>query len=221
MRVGDVMTTTVLTVTGGESLKAAARVMVEAGVSGLPVLDDSGSLVGIITEADFVRRQAREDRGRLLNVVLQRHDPVSGATTVGEAMTPSPIVIYPEATVTEAARVMLAHKVKRLPVVDDGGGLVGVVSRADLMSAFTIPDDELAEMVRQDVLKRVLLLDPKSLDVVVRDGVASISGEVPRRSDARILEELTRRLDGIVDVETDLSWEMDDTRSGRPPSNLP
>jgi CBS domain-containing protein len=221
MRVGDVMTTKVLTVTGGESLKGAARIMVEAGVSGLPVLDDSGALVGIITEADFVRRQAREDRGRLLNVVLQRHDPVSGATTVGEVMTPSPIVIYPEATVTEAARVMLAHKVKRLPVVDDVGKLVGVVSRADLMSAFTIADDELADTVRNDVLKRVLLLDPASLDVVVEDGVASISGEVPRRSDARILEELTRRLDGIVHVETDLTWELDDTRTDRPRPNLP
>jgi CBS-domain-containing membrane protein len=157
----------------------------------------------------------------LLNVVLQRRDPVSGATTVGEVMTPHPIVIYPEATVTEAARVMLAHKVKRLPVVDDVGRLVGVVSRADLMSAFTIPDEELADTVRQDVLKRVLLLDPGSLDVEVKDGVASISGEVPRRSDARILEELTRRLDGIVNVETDLTWELDDTRIERPPPNLP
>jgi CBS domain-containing protein len=221
MRVGDVMTTEVLTVTGDESLKAAARLMVEAGVSGLPVIDDGGSLIGIITEADFVRRQAREDRGRLLNVVFQRRDPVSGATTVGEVMTPHPIVIYPEATVTEAARVMLAHSVKRLPVVDDVGRLVGVVSRADLMSAFTIPDEELAETVRQDVLKRVLLLDPGSLDVEVKDGVASIIGEVPRRSDARILEELTRRLDGIVNVETDLTWELDDTRIERPPSNLP
>ena len=176
MRVGDVMTTEVLTVTGGESLKAAARLMVEAGVSGLPVIDDGGSLIGIITEADFVRRQAREDRGRLLNVVLQRRDPVSGATTVGEVMTPHPIVIYPEATVTEAARVMLAHRVKRLPVVDDVGRLVGVVSRADLMSAFTIPDEELADTVRQDVLKRVLLLDP---------GVARCRGEGRRRLDQR------------------------------------
>jgi osmotically-inducible protein OsmY len=55
----------------------------------------------------------------------------------------------------------------------------------------------------------------------VKDGVASISGEVPRRSDTRILEELTRRLDGIVNVETDLTWELDDTRIERPPSNLP
>jgi hypothetical protein len=89
------------------------------------------------------------------------------------------------------------------------------------MTAFTIPDDQLAETVRQDVLRRVLLLDPDSLDVAVADGVASIRGQVPRRSDARIVEEMTRRLDGIVQVEADLTWELDDTRYNRPPSNLP
>lgn len=213
MRVIDVMSTEVLTVTPDETLKVAARKMVEAGVSGLPVLDNAGKLVGIITEADFVLRKADQEgarQRRLLDALLHREQEVVDAETVADVMTRNPAVIYPEASLTEAARVMVGHGVKRLPVVDDDNTLQGIVSRADIVSAFTVPDDVIQDEIREDVIERVLFLDKDSLIVEVEEGVVILGGGVPTRTDARLLEELVRRLDGVVRVESSLSWDVDD-----------
>jgi CBS domain-containing protein len=152
MRVLDLMTTDVVTVTPDVSLKEAARAMTDIGVSGLPVLDAEGRLVGIITEADFLAREAgRSERRRLLDTLFS--EPfVAEAESVGEAMTTDPVVIYPEASLTEAARVMVNHRVKRLPVVDADGRLQGVISRADVVAAFTRPDDIIEDEIREDVI---------------------------------------------------------------------
>lgn len=216
MRVIDLMTINVETATPGDSLKEAARRMVRRGVSGLPVLDADGLLVGIITEADFLAREAdrSETRGRrrLLDALYSDTDPVPDDNTVGGAMTPHPTVIYPDASLTEAARVMVSHGVKRLPVVDDEGKLLGVISRADVVNAFTRPDDVIEEEIRQDVLKRVLFVDPDEIDVIVEEGVVTLGGTLPSRSDVRLLTELTRRLDGVVRVDNQTDFEVDDDR---------
>ena len=131
MRVLDIMSIDVLTVSPEESLKAAARLMVERGVSGLPVVNAEGKLVGIITEADFLEREADRSHRRLLDALMHKPDTVSEAETVGQVMSTHPVVIYPEASVTEAARVMSHHHVKRLPVVNDECRLQGIISRGD------------------------------------------------------------------------------------------
>ncbi len=225
MRVIDLMTTHVLTARPEDPLKSAARTMVDAGVSGLPVIDGAGKLIGIITEADFVTRQVAQEQKRhrrLLDVVLNRREEVADADTVGEAMTARPAVIYPTASLTEAARVMVAHGVKRLPVVDENGALQGIISRADIVAAFTRPDDVIEEEVREDVVRRVLFLDPDVIDVRVVDGVVGLSGELNARSDVRLLEELVARLDGVVRVDNRLSWRVDDTKTAtESPPGLP
>ncbi|HSR45673.1 MAG TPA: CBS domain-containing protein [Acidimicrobiia bacterium] len=214
MRVLDLMTTEVATVTPDVSLKEAARLMTDIGVSGIPVLDENERLVGIITEADFLAREAGrvEPRQRRLLDALFSAPQVAEAETVEQVMTHDPVVIYPEASLTEAARVMVNHGVKRLPVVDADGNLRGVISRADVVAAFTRPDDVIEDEIREDVIRRILFLEEVAVNVSVVDGVVTLSGSVPTKSDARLLEELTRRLDGVVRLKSDVAYEVDDQR---------
>ena len=200
MRVLDVMSIDVVTISPEASIKEAARLMVEHRVSGLPVVDGS-SLVGIITEADFLDQTAAKGRVGLLTVHVES-EPVT--QTVGEVMTPHPHVVYQDASVTEVARAMSTHGVKRLPVVDNDGGLIGVISRADIMAAFCRPDDVIRDEIRHDLLERVLRWDPDSIEVSVTDGVVSLRGAIPQGEDPELLEELVRRMDSVVGVYTEL-----------------
>ncbi|NIA25834.1 MAG: CBS domain-containing protein [Gammaproteobacteria bacterium] len=204
------MTMDVLTTSPSAPLKEAARTMVREGVSGLPVIDESGELVGIITEADFLEREADRSRRRLLNAMFRESEALVDADTVGEVMTKDPVVIFPEASVAEAARVMAHNHVKRLPVVGAQGKLVGIISRADVVAVFTRPDDVIEDEIREDIVRRVLLLEGDSVDVTVKDGVVTISGTVPTTTDARLLEELIRRVDGVVKLRSHVTFDVDD-----------
>ncbi|MBT8197338.1 MAG: CBS domain-containing protein [Acidimicrobiia bacterium] len=213
MRAVDIMSKGVVTVTPEETLKAAARLMIGEGVSGLPVVDGAGAVVGIITEADFLAKEASRGRTRyrrLLDTIFGEEEIVK-AELVSEAMTPDPITIDPHARVSEAARIMDENKVKRLPVVDTAGKLLGIVSRADVVGAFIRPDEVIEAQLRQDVIRRILMIDDKELAVSVKDGIVMVGGTVPTKTDARLLEELAARLEGVIRVDADLSWRVDDT----------
>ncbi len=209
MRVLDVMSEGVVTTTPDESLKHAASKMVQARVSGLPVLDEEGMLIGIITEADFLRHEANREAGgtSLLGALFERRQPPE-PLTVGESMTRNPVVVLPDVTLAEAARLMASKGVKRLPVVDTEGKLMGIISRADVVAAFTRPDEVIEDEIREDVVRRVLFIDPASIDVDVSEGVVTLRGEMESQSDVRLLEELVRRLDGVTRVENRLTWHI-------------
>jgi CBS domain-containing protein len=219
MKVRDIMTTDPVKVTGDTRLKEAARLMVRHRVSGLPVVDEGGKLIGILSEGDFIRREAGRDRPHgvsLLDAVFGEGElqPV-GAETVAEIMTRSVVTITPEATVGEAARVMGRRSVKRLPVVDLDGELIGIVSRADVVGAFTKPDDVIEDEVREDLIRRLLFLDPEMVEVSVSDGVVTLEGELENRTEAHLLEELSRRIAGVVRVESRLRYKVDDRKLER------
>jgi CBS domain-containing protein len=216
MQVQEIMTTNVMTVGPGVGLKAAARLMVDNGISGLPVVGDDGTLVGIITEADFIKQEAARSHRRyrrLLEALFGEHDHRPVGETVDEAMTRHPVTIDPGTRIAEAAREMADRGIKRLPVVDDVGRLVGIVSRADIMAAFVRPDSVIAAHIRSDVAERILMIDADTITIDVTEGVVSLSGSVPTRTDARLLEELTGRLEGVVRVESNVAFDMDDTRA--------
>ena len=97
---------------------------------------------------------------------------------------------------------------KRLPVVDMEGRLVGIVSRADVVAAYTRPDELIEDEIREDVIRRILFLDPDSISVDVTEGVVTLSGEIDNQTDSRLLEELVRRLDGVTRVENQLTWKV-------------
>jgi len=146
----------------------------------------------------FQRRRSRIER--------QKH----AAGTAGALMTSPPVTIRPSATIGQAVRLMTEHGVKRLPVTGLDGRVVGIVSRADLLKVFLRSDAEIARTVRQDVVRRTLWIDPLTIGVVVRSGVVTLEGRVERRSLIAVLIGLVRYIDGVVDLENRVSFDMDD-----------
>jgi CBS domain-containing protein len=209
------MTTDVLVAQPEWSLKQAARVMIDAGVSGLPVVGDDGKVVGIITEADFIETEAGRTIGRqrLFDTVFGEKR-TRAPSTVGAAMSQSPIVVERNTTIAEAARLMTDSKVKRMPVVDPEGRLEGIVSRGDILVAFARDDEVIADAVERSVIRRILMLESRDVSVHVADGVVMLSGQVPNRSDANLLEELVGRIEGVIRCDSDLVWSFDDIAAG-------
>jgi CBS domain-containing protein len=200
MRVVDLMTADVITASPETPIKAAARLMVRNKVSGLPVCDEDNCVVGIITEADFLRLEvAREE--------AVHPQPVE---RVEEVMHRSVLTIGPDATVGDAARMMVINDVNRLPVTDGDGKSLGIISRLDVVAAFTRPDEIIEDEIKEDLLRRVLFVDPDDISVDVTNGVVTFSGEIGTRNEARLLAELARRLDGVMKVESKLTWRLDD-----------
>jgi len=216
MKVRDVMTRGVVSVPPDMSLRDVARLLTEHQISGLPVVD-SGRVVGIVSEADLLVKQVSRPTSRRLPlewIIGERHDPEElrrhAATTASESMTSPAVTIAADRPLREAAAMMIDRRVNRLPVVDDGG-LVGIVTRADLVRAYLRLDDEILHSVNEEVIRHTMWLDPAAFEVSVREGVVTIGGRVDRRSTARIIEKLTGLVDGVAQVDSRLTWEMDDS----------
>ncbi len=220
MTVREVMSQAVVSVRPGASLPEVARLLVEHRISGLPVVDEDGAVLGVVSEADFlVKEQGPEavHRGPLARFLpgskaSRARLAKLAATTAGEAMTSPAVTIEPSGSISEAAARMASGGINRLPVVD-GGQLVGIVTRADLLRAYTRSDADLERTIREDVLLRSLWLDPASFTVGVADGVVSISGGVEHRSTAEIIERVVGMVPGVVAVAVDVSWTVDDSRT--------
>ena len=219
MTVRDVMTTEVATVHPTDSLKDVARLLVERRISGVPVVDSDGLVLGIVSEADFLIKQEGPDglrRGILDRIfgespALHAAEAKLLARTAAELMTAPAITVDAHRPVSEAARMMTVHRVNRLPVVVDGR-IAGIVTRADLVRAFARTDQELARTIRDDVLLHVLSLDPATFAVSVKEGVAAVEGTVDRRSTATLLRETVAMVPGIVEVDARVSWALDDSQ---------
>jgi len=216
MRVDDVMTTDVATVTPGASLKDVARILVERDISGVPVVDADGDVLGVVSEADLLAKERAEPptRGGPLAWLV---DPIEvierrklGARLAGEVMTSPAVTIAPYRNLATAAGIMLDNRVNRLPVVSDGK-LVGIVTRADLVRAFARSDAEVLEEIRQDVLGRQMLLDDYAVGVEIDAGDVVLSGEMGRRSQVELMPRLVARVAGVVGIENKLTWREDDT----------
>lgn len=212
MKVRDIMTSEVVTVHPGATLKQAAQLLVEHRIAGLPVVDAEGRLLGVLSESDFLFKEQGDPEAR--------PSPPSGAPpvadrrrleahVVGEAMTAPPRTIGPEKPVAAAARLMLGEGVNRLPVVEDGR-LVGIVTRGDLVRAFSRTDAEIAHEIREDIIVRSMRLDSHSVAVEVADGEVTLTGTVDTRADAAALPALVGMVPGVVGVHDRLSWSDDD-----------
>jgi CBS domain-containing protein len=209
------MTSDVITIGPEAPLKEAARRMIEAGVSGLPVTQADGSLVGIVTEADFVATEADRRRKRpagLLRFLFKEAEIPSQERLVGDVMSTDLITLGPEADHAEAARLMQTEGVKRVPVVDEAGRIVGLVSRSDILRVFARSDAEVLEEIEGYVIERVLWIDPKRVDVQCIDGNVTLRGRLETRSDAELLAELTSRVDGVMSVANHLEFEVDNLK---------
>jgi CBS domain-containing protein len=203
------MTTSVVTVDRYTSYQEIDRLLTERRISGVPVLKMGRQVAGVVSEADLLAAEdetARQARmagtlGRRWRLRKQPHVNL----TAGTLMTSPAITIGPDATIPAAARLMNTHHVRRLPVVDEKGGLVGVVSRRDLLSVFLRPDEDIVRDARQ-VLDELPLADPRDVIVRVKHGVVTLAGAMRAGSgeDDQDLLPLALRLvwdiDGVVDV---------------------
>lgn len=223
MRVRDLMTEDVLTIGPEAPLKDVAAVLVAHGISGLPVCDIEGNVLGVISEGDILYKEHDPTEGHVggpLGWMIDGTLDVVGsfkatAVTARTAMTAPAITIAPYRSVADAARLMCERGVNRLPVVKDGR-LVGIVTRADLVRAFIRTDAEVEQELREDVLERTLWVDRDRVGVEVSRGVVQLSGRLHTRSDVKLLERLTRRIPGVVSLESAVVWDVDDsTRKGR------
>jgi CBS domain-containing protein len=216
MRVKEIMTPDVATIAPEASVRDVAALLVERGIAGVPVVDTTGRLLGVVSEADILYKEhdptqpRRGPLGWLAYGATGRAVTKANAVTVGDAMTAPAITISPTQSVAEAARLMTERRVNRLPVVR-GEKLVGIVTRADLVRAFTRPDADIEREIRQEIVKRVLWLEPDSLGLEVSDGTVVLSGELATKSDALVLERLVARVPGVVAQRSLLTWRDDDT----------
>jgi CBS domain-containing protein len=209
MKVQDVMTRDVTTVAPATPLKDVARVLTDLGVSGVPVVEDD-AVVGVVSEADILvkERGVQPPHHGLVGLLFSEGVHVGEklrAVSAGEAMTSPAITISPDRPVAEAAGRMIDASVNRLPVVDEDGALVGIVTRADLVRAFVRSDAEIAREISEDVVLRTLWIAPEQVSVSVAHGFVRLSGRVGSESDVELVESLARRVPGVVSVESKLS----------------
>jgi CBS domain-containing protein len=210
MRIKDVMTVDVVTTTTDRLLKDAALELATRRISGMPVVDGTGRVIGVLSEADILAKEGDEyERAGFLQWFLDPTDPWVAArfdaVTVADAMTSPARTISPNRPVAEAATVMLEERINRLPVVDNDGKLIGLVSRGDLVRAFARSDEEIQREIEEDVLRRVMWLDPSDVSVAVADGVVTLTGQVATGADVDLLPKFARRVPGVVDVESTLT----------------
>jgi CBS domain-containing protein len=214
-RVRDVMTPEVVTVDEETPFKEITQLLADCRISAVPVLDTDARVVGVVSEADLLRKEEYPEGppgARLLGGRRRRatRAKATGDTAV-ELMTAPAVTVGPDASVAEAARLLHRHQIKRLPVLDPAGPLLGIVSRADLLKVFLRSDDQIAQEVRQDVLRRALWVDPDTIGVEVRDGVVTLTGQLERRSLIPITVRLVHGVDGVVEVVDRLTFEFDDS----------
>lgn len=209
MKVSDVMTERVFTVTVDTPLKIVATRMLEYGVSGMPVVVGE-RVLGVISETDilFKERIAPDRKGVVDWLVHYAEDPPLAkleARTAGEAMTTPAVTIGSTRSIADAAATMLELRIDRLPVVD-GGRLVGIVTRTDLVRAFTRGDDEIAAEIRRGGMLQRLWMNPESLDVTVEQGNVLLEGTVDTQDLAESIVGYAETTPGVVSVESRLTW---------------
>jgi len=211
-RVSDVMMTSVVTVDRITPYQEITYSLARHKISGVPVLKMGRHVVGVVSESDLLAAEDKTVRRARLEAQSPRRwrlrQPRRIGLTAETLMTAPAITIHPDATIPSAARLMNTHHVRRLPVVDSDGKLVGIVTRRDLLSIFLRPDADIVHDVRQ-VLDEIPVADPKDVIVTVRHGVVTLAGTLrPEPGQERDLLPLALRLiwdiDGVVDVDNKL-----------------
>jgi CBS domain-containing protein len=193
-RVEDVMTTSVVTVNRITSYKRIASLLAEYKISGMPVVAGGRHVAGVVSEADLLAARSRNAAARHRWLPSWRH---RHRNTAEELMTSPAITSRADATIAAGARLMNARHVRRLPVVDSRGVLIGIVSRRDLLSVFLRPDDQIARQIGE-MLTGLLPGGPSGIQVSMHDGVVTLTGE----------PELAAETD-LIPVPMRLAWDVD------------
>jgi len=201
--VKDVMTTAVVVVRRGATFKEMAAALRRYRVSALPVVDADGKVIGVVSEADMLAKEALVDPGVIDELVHHKEVHKAGGLTAGDLMTHPAVTVRPEDSVEHAARLMYNLRIKRLPVVDAGGGLVGVISRTDLLAVYDRPDSEIRDEIEGLIQHEFL---PSQFAVTVEDGVVTLAGSPETAALGHHIVGKVRHVQGVVAVRDQLSY---------------
>lgn len=220
MKVRDVMTHPVVTIREDATFRHIVETLLDADVSGAPVVDAIGRVTGIVTESDLLAKEAYPPGGRRRRIAAlllgaDEHARKAAALVARDLMTSPAVCVSPGDTVHTAARAMLDRGIKRLPVVEDGL-LAGIVSRHDVLRVFARTDADLAQGLVA-FLRRCLYTTPEhDVRVSVTEGMVTLEGRVLFASDVRIVADLVWSFDGVIGVNNRLSYAQEDPK----PSSL-
>jgi CBS domain-containing protein len=216
--VKDVMTTHVVAVREAAPFKEMAARLREHRVSAFPVLDEDNKVVGVVSEADLLTKEVLDYAGphRGSGILHHREHAKAAGTTAADLMTKPAVTIGPTEFVSRAARLMYTHKVKRLPVVDSDGRLIGIVSRADVLSVYSRPDEDIRHEITDGIILDQLLCDPGRFIVTVKDGIVTVEGTPETAVVGHDLIAEVRHVEGVVAVRDRLSYPPNQRPVPRP-----
>jgi len=209
--VKDVMSALPVSVSKTATFREIAAKLRECRVSAFPVVDADGKVIGVVSEADLMVKEAMGDEpnvvwGLLAGIVHHAGRAKAAGVTAADLMTSPAVTVGPGDTVEHAARLMCDRKVKRLPVVDQRGRPIGIISRSDVLTVFDRPDAE----IREEIMSQVITgrSEPSWYSVIVKDGVVTLEGTPETAAIGRDLVRRTRHVEGVVAVRDHLVYPV-------------
>src|SRR6266566_6831689 len=214
--VQEIMTTRVIWVKKDATFREMATALHEHRVSAFPVVDDDQKVIGVVSEADMLTKEALDDEPGMISGILHRRDQAKArGVTAGDLMTTAVVAVRPDDTVEHAAKLMYDRRVKRLPVTDESGRLVGIVSRADVLSVFDRTDAAICHEITRDVLPGEFLVDPSAFQVTVMDGIVTLAGRPETNQTGHDIVRRVRHVPGVVAVRDRLNYPPPERPSDR------
>jgi len=220
--VKDVMTTNVVWVERDTPFAAIAAALHQYRVSAFPVLDETGQVIGVVSESDLLSKLAlgggEDGMPGMINGILRQHEMEKArAVTAEELMTSPAVTISPDDTLEQAARLMYVRRVKRLPVADADNHLAGIVSRADVLAVYDRPDVEIGEEIRNDIAVCESSAEADRFDVAVADGIVTLTGRPRTCTQGHDIVRRARHVQGVVAVRDHLVYPVALVPSGPGP----
>jgi len=201
------MTTRVISVKKDATFREMATALREHRVSAFPVVDDDGKVIGVVSEADMLNKEALADEPGVFGSILHRRDQAKArGVTAGDLMTTTVVAVRPEDTVEHAAKLMYDRRVKRLPVTDENGHQVGIISRADVLSVFDRTDQDIRKEITDEVILGEFMADPLVFQVSVKDGVVTLAGCPETNETGHDIVRRVRHVQGVVAVRDRLNY---------------
>ena len=206
--VKEIMTTQVVVVKLGASFKEMAAALRENRISAFPVVDDDGRVIGVVSEADLLAKEVlnADHAGTLTAMLHRREQDKADGLTARDLMTHPAVTVTPDDSVEQAARLMYTLQVKRLPVIDRSGGLVGIISRTDVLAVYDRPDSGIRQEIIDNVIVDGFLQDPDQFTVDVQAGVVTLEGSPDSVALGHDLVGKIRHVQGVVAVRDRLSY---------------
>ena len=209
--VKDVMTSRVISVRKDASFRAMTVALRDYRVSAFPVVDRDGKVIGVVSEADLLAKEALSSEpdgmpGMIAGLFRHKEHQKARGTTAADLMTTPAVTVTPDDTLERATRLMYTRKVKRLPVVDANGHLVGIVGRSDLLAVFDRPDEDIRREILDQVIRHDLHTDPSVFTVQVKDGIVTLEGTAETEDFGHDIVRRVRHIESVVAVRDRLSY---------------